>query len=428
MPSPPLPVRPTGPVRKPSVLVLGGGFGGLATARAIGDRAEVTIVSDDNFLLFTPMLAEVAAGDVDPRHIVSPIRQLCPAARLVVGTVTRVDGAGRSVDVTPLLGGETRTLTADAMVLAMGSVPATFGVPGADDIALGFKTIGDALRIRNRLVALMERSTEAPLGHATTVVVVGAGYSGAELAAALADFLNSSRRFYPDTPPPRVLLVDAVDRVAPTLPPRLSARAAAALTRRGVELRLGVGVAAVTGHGVTLTNGDAIAAATVVWAAGVRAHPLVGSSGLALDGRGRVVVDGTMVAVSGVFALGDLAAVPDGHGAASPPNAQFALRQGRWLGTHLPDLMEGRKVRPFSYRSKGQLVSLGHRNAVGLVLGMPISGFVGWFMWRSYYLSRLPTLLRKARVAADWSLDLVFPPDVALLPSSDLGPPPAGDA
>ena len=152
------------------------------------------------------------------------------------------------------------------------------------------------------------------------------------------------------------------------------------------------------------------------------------SSGLALDERGAgVIVDGTMVAASGVFALGDLATVPDGHGAASPPNAQFALRQGRWLGTNLLDIMEGRKVRPFAYRSRGQLVSLGHRNAVGLVLGMPILGFIGWFMWRSY-LSRLPTLLRKARVAADWTLDLVFPPDVALLPSSDLGPPPAGDA
>ena len=273
MPSPHLPVRPTGPMRKPSVLVLGGGFGGLATAQAISDRAEVTIVSDDNFLLFTPMLAEVAAGDVDPRHIVSPIRQLCPAARLVVGTVTRVDGTGRSVDVTPLLGGDTRTLTADAMVLAMGSVPATFGVPGADDIALGFKTIGDALRIRNRLVALMERSTEAPLGHAPTVVVVGAGYSGAELAAALADFLNSSRRFYPTRRPHTSSSSMPSTGSRRPCPHGYSARAAAALTRRGVELRLGVGVAAVTGHGVTLANGDAIAAATVVWAAGVRAHP-----------------------------------------------------------------------------------------------------------------------------------------------------------
>jgi NADH:ubiquinone reductase (H+-translocating) len=409
---------------RPRVLILGGGFGGVTTARALGDRARVTIVSDDNFLLFTPMLAEVAAGDVDPRHIVAPIRELCPDARLVVGTVEHVDVAARRAEVTPLLGGDPVTLEADALVLAMGSTPATFGVAGVDEAAVGFKTIGDALTIRNRLVALMERSNESPVPHATTVAVVGAGYSGAELAAALSDFLRSARRFYPASPAPRVVLIDAVDRVAPMLPGRLSGRAEKALRRRGVELRLGTAVSAVEHGAVRFEDGGSVAAATVVWAAGVRPHPLVAGLGLPTDGRGRLSVDGTMRAAPGVFALGDLAAVPDGRGDTSPPTAQFALRQGRWLGEHLPGLLEGAQPPPFRYRSKGQLVSLGHRNAVGVALGVPVSGFPGWFAWRTYYLSRLPTLLRKARVAADWTLDLLFPPDVALLPSSELGPPP----
>lgn len=406
----------------PSVIVVGGGFGGLAVARALGDRARVTIVSDQNFLLFTPMLAEVASGDLDPRHISTPLRQLAPKTRIVSGSVESIDPSTRSVRVARPFGLDPLELSADAIVLALGSVPATFGIEGVDEWALPFKTIADAIRIRNRILAILESATEESDRRLTHVAVVGAGYSGAELAAALADLLGSAaRRYFTSAPKPAVTLVDAVDRVTPTLSRRLSAYAERSLNHRGVDLVLGEKVKAVTGEGLDLESGKQIEAETVVWAAGVRPHPLVADLGLPTE-RGRLVVDGSMQAAPGVFALGDLALVPDGRGGMSPPTAQFAIRQGKYLGRYLTGILAGSRVPDFKYRNLGQLVSLGHRNAVGAVLGVPVSGFVGWFLFRSYYLLQLPSLLRKSRVAIDWTLDLMFPPDVAWLPSSDLGP------
>ncbi|MDP8958222.1 MAG: NAD(P)/FAD-dependent oxidoreductase [Actinomycetota bacterium] len=412
----------------PSVLVLGGGFAGTEVARRLGRRAQVTIVSVDNFLLFTPMLAEVAAADIDPRHISAPIRQLCPHARLVLGEVASFDGRDRSATVRLPFEGH-RTYQADAVVVALGSVQATFGVPGVEEYALGFKGIGEALRIRNRLLSLLETASETGDEALTGVVVVGAGFSGAELAAALSDFLGeAARRFYRTAPPPRVTLVDAVDRVAPMLPLRLSKAAERALANRGVRLVLGRRAAGVAPQGLEVEGGEPVRAATVIWAAGVQAHPLARSARLPVLPDGRLRVDRQLAAAPGVFALGDVAAVPDGRGGFFPPTAQHALRQGRYLGHHLPEILAGRPVPPFRYRTRGQLVSLGHRNAVGMVMGVNVSGFLAWWLWRSYYLFRLPTGLRKARVALDWAMDLVFAPDIAGLPSSDLGPlpPPPG--
>lgn len=406
----------------PSVLVLGGGFGGLAVARELAGRADVTIVSDQNFQLFTPMLAEVASGDLDPRHIITPIRQMAPEARVVSGAVDSIDVVTKTVRVARPFGLEPMELTADAIVLALGSVPATFGIPGVGERTIGFKTISDALRIRNRVLALLETATEEEDPSLTHIAIVGAGYSGVELAAALADFLGDAyRRFFGDAPKPAVTVIDAVDRVTPTLSPKLSRRAAEALTSRGVDLALGEKVEAVDDAGVHLSGGRVIEAETVIWAGGTRPHPLVSELGLETE-RGRLVVDRNLKAVDGIYALGDLALVPDGRGGYSPPTAQFSLRQGRYLGRHLPASIRGKKVPGFRYRNLGELVSLGHRNAVGQVLGVPVSGFVGWFAWRTYYLLRLPSWLRKARVGLDWALDFMFPPDVAWLPSSDLGP------
>lgn len=406
----------------PSVIIVGGGFAGLAVASGVQDRARITVVSDQNFLLFTPMLAEVASGDLDPRHIITPIRHLAPAARVVSGSVEAIDIANRTVKVGRPFGLEPVELQGDAIVLAPGSVPATFGIEGVDDLALPFKTIGDALRIRNRILALLETATEETDRRLTHVAIVGAGYSGAELAAALADLLGSAaRRYFPSAPRPAVTLIDALDRVAPTLSPRLSARAERALTRRGVDLILGEKVQSVERHGVALESGRRVEAETVVWSAGVRPHPLVDELALPTE-RGRLVVDRYLRAAPGIFALGDAALVPDGRGGMSPPTAQFALRQGRYLGKHLPGILTGARVPEFRYRNWGELVSLGHRNAVGQVLGVPVTGFPAWFLFRSYYLMRLPSLMRKSRVALDWLLDFFFPPDVAWLPSSDLGP------
>jgi NADH dehydrogenase len=407
----------------PRVVIAGGGFAGSAVARRLGSQASVTIVSLDNFLLFTPMLAEAAIGDVDPRHIVTPIRQLAPQAALVQGEVVAIDTEKRAVTVQPVFGAGPVTVEGDVLVIALGSVPATYGVAGVEEHALGFKGISDALRVRNRVLALLEGASLDRDPWLTKLAVVGAGYSGAELAAALGDFVReASRLFYRDAPTPQVTLVDAVERVTPALSESLSASAARALRSRGVRLALGSAVAEVTDRGVRLASGEMIEAATVVWAAGVRPNPLVAAIGLPTV-NGKLVVDGHMRAAPGVYAVGDVALVPSGSGLVSPPTAQFALRQGRYLGRHLLALQRGDSgVQEFSYETKGELVSLGHRNAVGKVLGVPVSGLIGWFLWRSYYLLQLPTFLRKARVALDWTLDMIFPPDVAWIPSSDLGP------
>lgn len=396
----------------------GGGFSGAKVANGLGEAGiEVTLVSSDNFLLFTPMLAEAAVGDVDPRHIIAPLRQLAPKAQIVQGLIESIDVGNRSLQVSPLFEGESRSISGDVLVIAIGSVSNTYGVPGVEEFGLPFKSILDALRIRNRILAQMEARGTA------RVAVVGAGYSGAEVSAALADFLSEIHtRFYPSGTPPKVFLVDAVDRVTPALPPSLSAAAARALAQRGVELALGSAVASLESDGLTLANGRRVKADNILWAAGVKAHPLLARSGIATD-HGFLAVDGYFRTVSErVFALGDAAHSPSGGGGLSPPTAQFALRQGRYLGRNLGAIVSGERVAPFRYRTKGELVSLGHHNAVGQVFGVGVSGLLAWFLWRSYYLLQLPTMLRRTRVAIDWTLDVFFPPDIAWLPSSDLGP------
>ena len=404
---------------RPKVLIVGGGYAGVEVAKRLGTSADVMIVSDENFLTFTPMLAEVAFGDIEPRHITAPLRQMCRDATVIVGDVVAVDTANRSVDVRLAISKRTETLSGDALILASGSEAADFGIPGVAEHAVAFKTIADALRIRRRVLSLLESAAHSGKPSEASVIVVGAGYSGAELASGMADFLGEViPRYYPTAPSGRVALSDAVDRPVPMLSKRLSRAATRALRRRGVGLLLGRRVAEVDADGVVLEDGTRVEAATTVWAAGIKPGPA--TAGLE-EGR-RLATDGSMAIGPGVYALGDAAAVPDGRGGVCAPTAQAAIAQGRWLGDHLLSLLDGVEVKAFRYKTRGQLVSLGHRNAVGTVLGIGVSRWPAWFLWRSYYLFRLPTFLRKVRVALDWSLDLVFPPDIAAIPSGDLGP------
>ena len=327
------------------IVILGGGFAGTAVARGLGSRARVTLISDDNYVLFTPMLAEVAAAEVEPRHILAPIRQMCPKARVVVGTVVAVDGWSGTAEVRSPITGRTRTYRGDALVLATGS---------------------------------RSERTDARLTH---LVVVGAGYSGAELAASMADMMRAAAaKFYRDAPPPRVTLVDTVDRVVPMLPERSSIAAAGALRDRGVRLVLGHRVTRVHNGGLDLEDGTTIEAATVVWAGGVEGAPLPGDLGGVPGRDGRLPVDERLRVNSRVLALGDTALVPDGRGGTCPPTAQHALRQGRYLGSHLPDMLAGRQVPPFRYRTRGELVALGRRNAVGRIGGVEVGGLFAWFL------------------------------------------------
>ena len=406
------------------VIIVGGGYAGANVAAGIGDDARVTLISDQNFLLSTPMLAEVAAGFLDPRHIVTPLRAMCTDAEIVQGTVSEIDVENTSVKVQGPLGVGERSISGDVLVLAPGSVTADFGVPGVLEHALPFKTVTHALAIRNRVLAAMEGTAVSENPCLTRAVVVGAGYSGAELAASLADLMHeAAETFFESAPRPEVTLVDAVDRVAPTLPERSSKVAEKQLRERRVQIRLNATVTSVDRSGVTFSDGTRIDASTVVWAAGVKPNPIVANLGLATE-KGRLVTDGRMRVTDNVFALGDVAAVPDGSGAVSPPTAQFALRQARYLGENLTRIVRGEAVPRFKYKTLGQLVSLGHHNAVGRVLGLPVAGLPGWVLWRTYYLLQVPTLYRKMRIAMDWTLDVVFPPDIAWIPTSTDTPDP----
>ena len=401
------------------VVVVGGGYAGANVAAGIGDDADVTLISDQNFLLSTPMLAEVAAGFLDPRHIVTPLRSMCSRAEIVQGTVSEIDIGKKAVTVRGPLGAGERTINWDVLVLAPGSVTADFGVSGVGEYALPFKTVTHALAIRNHVLAALEGTAVSDDPRLTKVVVVGAGYSGAELAAALADLMHeAAETFFDSALRPEVTLVDAVDRVAPTLNNRQSKVAEKQLRERRVEIRLNSKVAAVDSRGVEFSDGSRIDAATVVWAAGVKPNPLVAELGLATE-KGRLVTDGRMRVTDCVFALGDVAAVPDGSGDTSPPTAQFAIRQARYLGEHLTRIVAGETVPRFKYKTLGQLVSLGHHNAVGRVMGLPVAGLPGWVLWRSYYLLQVPSLYRKMRIALDWTLDIIFPPDIAWIPTSN---------
>lgn len=401
------------------VVVVGGGYAGANVAAGIGDDADVTLISDQNFLLSTPMLAEVAAGFLDPRHIVTPLRDMCSRAEIVQGTVSQIDIKEKALTVRGPLGAGERTIDWDVLVLAPGSVTADFGVSGVGEHALPFKTVTHALAIRNHVLAALEGTAVSDDPRLTKVVVVGAGYSGAELAAALADLMHeAAETFFDSALRPEVTLVDAVSRVAPTLSERQSKVAEKQLRERRVEIRLNSKVASVDSAGVEFDDGSRIDAATVVWAAGVKPNPLVADLGLATE-KGRLVTDGRMRVTDSVFALGDVAAVPDGSGEISPPTAQFAVRQARYLGENLTRIVAGETVPRFKYKALGQLVSLGHHNAVGRVLGLPVAGLPGWVLWRSYYLLQVPSLYRKMRIALDWTLDIIFPPDIAWIPTSN---------
>jgi NADH dehydrogenase len=403
---------------KPRIVIVGGGYAGAYAARGLGDRADVTLISDFNYLLFTPMLAEVAAADIDPRHILAPLRHLCPHARVVIGTAVDVDFDDLRVRVRSPLDGAESEFEGDAIVIASGSKTATYGVPGVEEHCLQFRTISDALSIRHRVLGLLEEAAVRADPVMTTVAVVGAGAAGAELAASLADFLRrAARRYYRSAPTPKVVLLDVLDRVVPTLPEKASRAAERSLRKRRVEVVLGSRVAEVRPGAIDLENGRVIEAGTIVWAGGIAPRRLPGDEE---DGRYRV--DEQLRVSLRVWAAGDVADVPDGHGGISPNTAQHALRQGHYLGKHLPEMIAGRSAPGFRYETLGELVSLGHRNAVGRVFGVTVTGFIGWFLWRGYYLLRLPGILRKLRVAFDWTLDLVFPPDIADPPTAGRGP------
>ena len=395
-------------------LVLGGGFAGSYVARLL-KRKGATVVSLDNSMIYTPLLPEAASGTLEPRHVVVPLREMCPHAELVLGRVTGHDRGARTVAVDSLAG--PLEIHYQRLVVALGATTRTLPIPGLAEHGVGFKDLADAVALRNRVLLQLERASIHPddpseLGF----VFVGAGYAGVEALGELNDMAHAALRSYPALRdvPQRWVLVDAAPKILPEIPRGLGAYASKRLERRGIEIHVGTTLESYDGTEAVLADGTRIPARTLVWTAGVRASPLLPDLELPLDGRGRVVVDETLrvAGVDDVWALGDCAAVKNVKtpGMIDPPTCQHALRQARRLAKNLTG-----PPKPYGYRMLGQVATLGRFKGIAELPGIHLWGFAGWFVARTYHLYQLPLLTRKLRVVVDWTVALFFRRDIVEL-------------
>lgn len=413
----------------PVIAIVGGGFAGSAVARRLERRlkpgqAEIVLLGRENYTLFTPMLPEVTTGALEVRHIVTPVRTALRHTAFVLAEVTAVDTNRSRVEFRHLLTGLSETIEYDHLVLAVGSSTSTFGLPGVAENVWNMKSLEDADALRNRFVWLLESADTLPPSDRRrsllTIAVVGGGFTGVETAGGMIDLFRSVLRFYTHLKSDeiRVVLLEAGSGLLAGLPPKMGEYAKRILERRGVEIILGDGVASADEDGLTLQSGRRIDTATIVWSAGVAPSATIAKCGLPTTKRGAVVTraDMRIATVSNVWALGDCAAIPDGEGGTYPMTAQHAIREGSHLADNLIATLNGDPTTPFRFRTLGMMASLGARRAVAQLPGdRVLTGFFAWFLWRTYYLSRLPGLDRKLRVAFDWTLDLIFPRDIAEL-------------
>ncbi len=394
------------------VVVVGGGYAGLTAARRLvrrGRDVEVTVVNPSGYMTYQPLLPEVAAGTVQPAHVVVPLRTAVPEARVLTAALTALDVEARQVVATAADGTE-HTLPYDELVLAVGAVTRTFPVPGLVEHATGFRTVEEALHLGNRVLSRLElaasSASEEVRRRALTFVVVGGGYAGVEALAELQDMVTRAVRRFPglsidDT---RWLLVEAGPRILGQLPERLAAYATAHLVGRGIEVLAHTTVSAVGPDRVTLGTGEVVPTDTVVWTAGVVANPVLRRLGLPCDPAGRVVTDATLQVVPGVWALGDGAAVPDlVAGGVCPPTAQHAVRQAVRVADNILGAPRGR-VRDYRHRDAGAVASLGLRKGVAELYGLPLRGVLAWWVHRLYHGSRLPCPRRRLLVNLAWLL------------------------
>jgi len=428
------------PVSSTHVVILGGGFAGVTTAmrleRALGADPSVslTLVSDTNALLFTPMLAEVAAGNLEATHISNPLRASLHRTTVVRGRVAAVDPETHCVTLTP--DADTprgRAIQYDHLVLALGAVTRFPDTEGVRANALDFKTLADAARIRDHVIDVFERADREPDPAArralVTFVVAGGGFAGAELAGGLNDFARGILAYYPNVPPEEVGVVVAhsKERILPELSASLAAYALERMTARGVTFKLGAHVAGARRGAVTLGSDEEIRTETLVWTAGTTPHPLVRALPVETDKRGAVVVEPTLAVPGhpGLWAVGDCAAVPDlVTGETCPPTAQYALREAKTLARNIRASIQGRALKPFRFAALGTLCVVGYQTACAEIRGLRFSGLFAWVLWRAIYLAKLPGLERKIRVLADWVIELFFPRDI--VQTLDAGPAVAG--
>ena len=412
--------------KKTRIVILGGGFAGLYAAieldktLALDPDVETTLVNRDNFFLFTPMLHEVAASDLDLTNIVNPVRKLLKHVNFFAGEVEAIDLHGKKVRVSHGFDHHHHDLEYDHLVIGLGSITNFYNLPGLQERSLTMKSLGDAIHLRNHLIATLEEAdTECaanlrdPL---LTFVVAGGGFAGVETIAGINDFVREALPFYPRLREEmlRVVLIDPGPVILPELGSKLGFYAQRKLAERKVEIRVNTKMVGVTEHGVQLSDGTSVSTSTVVWTAGTSPNPLLASLPCAKD-RGRLLVQDTMEVPgwAGVWALGDCALIPDRKtGQYCPPTAQHALRQGRVLARNLIAAVRGGHKKPFSFATIGQLAAIGRRTGVANIFGINFSGFMAWWLWRTIYLSKLPRFEKKLRVALDWTLDLLFTKDL----------------
>src|SRR3954466_3366753 len=412
------------------VVIAGGGFGGFYAARTLerilpSQSTRVTLVSDVNFMLYTPLLPGAAAGTLEPRHVVVPLREALDRPDLRIGTLVDAE-PDRNVVRVRSLEGHVEELGYDQFVVAIGSVSGPLPVPGLAEHGLGFKSLPDAIELRNRLIRTLEaaETLEDPDERRAwlSYIFVGAGYAGLEGLAELQDFAADAIERYPRcrTQGMRWILVEATDRVMPEISPDLAEFAVRELRGRGIEIKTNTTLEALTDSTATLSDGEVVPARTCVWTAGVRPHPAVERLGLPLNQGGGIVVDEALRVQgrSNVWAIGDSAAVPDpakNDGAPSPPTAQHALRQGRRVARNVAATLGNGRVRPFRYKTKGVFVDMGQGEAGADTIGIRWRGRPAWLLARTYHLVMMPGTKRKLRLLVDWNVQLMFGRDLSEL-------------
>jgi NADH dehydrogenase len=408
-----------------NVVIAGGGFGGAAAARELEkvmpkQSARLVLVNETNFALYTPFLPEAAAGTLEPRHVVTPLRDILKRTYLRIGSIVGHDPEAKTVTLQAKYG-ESENLPYDQLLISLGSVSRTLPIPGLAEHAVGFKSLADAIYLRNHVVETLEEAnaTEDPArrDQLLTYVFVGGGYAGLEALAELQDFAADAMEAYPRARlhGMRWVLVEAADHVLPEIDPELAAYALHELRGRGIDIRLETTLEEVGADFARLSSGETLPTRTVVWTAGVAPQPILRELNLPLDERGRVPVD-SFLRVEGldsVWAIGDAAAAPDPRGGPTPPTAQIAVRQGPVAARNIAAELGVGSAHPFEYRSKASFVNLGRYKAVGKIGDRTFRGFPAWWLARSYHMSQIPGTARKVRAVLDWTAGLPFKRDIA---------------
>jgi len=417
-------------MRVPRILIVGGGYIGFYTALGLQKRlrrgeADVTLVSPDSFMTYQPFLPEAAAGTLEPRHVVIPLRDVLDRTTVLTAEVAAIDHARKVATVAPQEG-DPYEISYDQLVIGVGSVTRTLPVPGLQEVAIGFKTVGEAIYLRNHVLSRLDIAESTPdpgrRKRALTFVFVGGGYAGVEALAELQELATAAVKRYQriSAADLRWVLVEAAPGILSEMAITAGEYTVDLLRKRGMDVYLSTTVESAEGGQVRLSNGEGFATDTLVWTAGVKADPLVASLPWERDARDRVIVDEFLRVkdVDDAWSAGDCAAVPDViKGGTCPPTAQHALRQAKRLARNLTATLHNEPPEPFRYRNLGGLASLGRYKGVATIMGIRVRGFPAWFLTRTYHLMMIPTLGRKVRIALDWSVALFFRRDAVQLAS-----------